>query len=336
MLESLSRKSRAEISTGETSKGFTWKKKKPQYSLRVHYDIIGHVIDVKDSNFIIHVTDRALNVNITRVRRVLFSRVKMWSSRFRWNYLVEEERGHRKFSHAAHRFPSIPIAPLCPALDLRVRRGQRERDRAKTRRVLRFRSSWSAVTAYTAAIRIRMNSVMRAADTYSWRNSFAGNHEEGSVSSRRRRRSTPFSPPRAVCLRGLSALFIIVLHWTVDVHRRRSGIRPRVCGVCSTIDLKADRPVDRGIKHEERIFIRVLRHGPRQSRVHSCFRDVTDQICFRSRGKTHLQSDSAFRDAKNPINRSRPSYKKKKKKERNFIAIIASCRTLRQNGVSSP
>jgi len=66
---------------------------------------------------------------------------------------------------------------------------------------------------YVRAIRIRMNLVMRTVNTYSWRNSFAGNYEEGSVSSCW---STPFLP-RAVCLRRL-ALRSIHYRFTLNQH----------------------------------------------------------------------------------------------------------------------
>lgn len=91
---------------------------------------------------------------------------------------------------------------------------------------------------YIHAIRIRMNSVMRAADTYSWRNSFAGNHEEGSVSSHRatprhvepsraeprRRRAGPLLFFLALFVFGDNvtsryALFIVVS--TLDQHMSR-------------------------------------------------------------------------------------------------------------------
>lgn len=98
-----------------------------------------------------------------------------------------------------------------------------------------------------------MNSVMRAADTYSWLNSFAENDEEGSVSSRR---STPSLSPVVPCF--LSSIHY-VSHRINERERRRETERPwlpgrRVCNASLAIDFKADRPSVLGIKHEERIF----------------------------------------------------------------------------------
>jgi len=114
-------------------------------------------------------------------------------------------------------------------------------DKELTRHVpRRIRFSLPFVTKrclYVWAIRIRMNLVMRAANTYSWRNSFAGNYKEGSVSSCW---STPFLP-RAICLRSTRAI-----HYRFTLNQHTScGVPVSVYCICDAylaIDPEADRP----------------------------------------------------------------------------------------------
>lgn len=108
---------------------------------------------------------------------------------------------------------------------------------------------------YIYAIRIRMNSVMRAVDTYSWRNSFAGNHEEGSVSSRRTASVHSFSSSSCLSSATMLSIHYGFAYWIVAT---TSLTYAYAAYAYLAIDLKTDRPVVRGIKHEEKIFIRYI------------------------------------------------------------------------------
>lgn len=124
----------------------------------------------------------------------------------------------RKFSHTASRFPL--------SLDRRSRQSP-----GSTKSHVRSSLPFVKRCLYIHAIRIRMNSVMRAGDTYSWRNSFAGNHEEGNVSSHRAtpRRTGPLLFFLALFVFGdlRYALFIVVP--TLDQHTPRHSYQYVTC-----------------------------------------------------------------------------------------------------------
>lgn len=139
---------------------------------------------------------------------------KLVNYRFKQNCLESTKKGsRRKFSHAASRFPL--------SLDRCSRRspGTTKSSRATVPR--RIRSSLPFVVKrclYIHAIRIRMNSVMRATDTYSWRNSFAGNREEGSVSSHRAA-PLPFSSSHCLSSGTRVTLHSLSFQRWISIHR---------------------------------------------------------------------------------------------------------------------